>query len=714
MLIKLTSQLLLTVVLVGGLFHFGQPLVVHAQDGVLFLPLVATGTTAAPDPGEEPNPPPTGPRELSSIQLIDQALLLGQVNEDQALLYRVQAVVGDSALPQQYVGDDRGLDGSTIMAELVERWETLPAATQAQLQPYLLPPAAAGSWFASQTAAAAGQAELAQEWDTVTTANGKVKVWYRTATASHGARAVAIAGAIDSKIWPTLKAWMGREPLEDCGAACPTGGGDGRIDIYITNSARNYTQPFTCCSGSSGFAVLRADASFARVASALMYIWQYSYEIASLQEYRWLMRASAQFAIHYVYPTSNQDPDYPAVHEEHELAGEFLYRTLYPLETLDDGHEYGAYLLFQWIDDPSTVRDVWESATNPDSLAVINDQIFDGFQWGWPRFSVDNWNRAPVDFYKRTDALAIGPEVIEDFEMSSPGTEEFVIDIPRLTSYYFRFTFPDRSLKRIAVHNPIAGSGEPTGAMWAIMKIDGTWRTPQDWSQTSYQIFCRDEPNQNLEELIIVLANSEWQDRAHVVKTDNGSVRVSPDCGGLLTGTFTVRYDAHGQMPSGARGDEESNTVVNVRMRYDEEAEAYIDAGSTFNHSSSVYAEGREVNTGKLGYIIEWTGSGGGDFTQEGTQIKGSVAYNDEPDTEDGVWIGAIIRLRKIGQTTYYPNELVFPIDSEENMTLLCNDPTGVRGKRNENGVFDMTCTVKINSDTTNQTLSVTGTLRME
>lgn len=714
MLIKLTSQLLLTVVLVGGLFHFGQPLVVHAQDGVLFLPLVATGTTAAPDPGEEPNPPPTGPRELSSIQLIDQALLLGQVNEDQALLYRVQAVVGDSALPQQYVGDDRGLDGSTIMAELVERWETLPAATQAQLQPYLLPPAAAGSWFASQTAAAAGQAELAQEWDTVTTANGKVKVWYRTATASHGARAVAIAGAIDSKIWPTLKAWMGREPLEDCGAACPTGGGDGRIDIYITNSARNYTQPFTCCSGSSGFAVLRADASFARVASALMYIWQYSYEIASLQEYRWLMRASAQFAIHYVYPTSNHDPDYPAVHEEHELAGEFLYRTLYPLETLDDGHEYGAYLLFQWIDDPSTVRDVWESATNPDSLAVINDQIFDGFQWGWPRFSVDNWNRAPVDFYKRTDALAIGPEVIEDFEMSSPGTEEFVIDIPRLTSYYFRFTFPDRSLKRIAVHNPIAGSGEPTGAMWAIMKIDGTWRTPQDWSQTSYQIFCRDEPNQNLEELIIVLANSEWQDRAHVVKTDNGSVRVSPDCGGLLTGTFTVRYDAHGQMPSGARGDEESNTVVNVRMRYDEEAEAYIDAGSTFNHSSSVYAEGREVNTGKLGYIIEWTGSGGGDFTQEGTQIKGSVAYNDEPDTEDGVWIGAIIRLRKIGQTTYYPNELVFPIDSEENMTLLCNDPTGVRGKRNENGVFDMTCTVKINSDTTNQTLSVTGTLRME
>ncbi len=711
---KLAFQILLATLLAGGVLVYWPLTDVRAQAGDLFLPLVASGSVS--NPGEEPEPPPPGPREPSSIQLIDQALLFDQISEEQALLYRVQAVVGDPALPQQYVGDDRGLDGSTVMADVVERWATLPAAIQTQLQPYLLPPAAPGSWFATQTPnlVAADQSGIAQEWDTVATANGKVKVWYRTATASHGARAVAIAAAIDSKIWPTLHEWMGREPQTDCGATCPTGGGDGRIDIYITNSARSYTQPFTCCSGSSGFAVLRADASFARVASALMYIWQYSYEIASLQEYRWLMRASAQFAMHYVYPSSNQDPDYPAVHEEHQLAGEFLYRTLYPLETVDDGHEYGAYLLFQWIDDPSTVRDVWESATNPDSLAVINDQISGGFEWGWPRFSVDNWNRAPVDYYRRIDSLRIGPEAIEDFAISSPGTEEFVIDIPRLTSYYFRFTFPDRALKRIAVSNPIAGSGESTGAMWAIMKIDGTWRTPQDWSQRSHEIFCRDEPNQNLEALIIVLSNSEWQDREHVVQTDNGSIRVSPDCGSLLTGTFTVKFDAQGQMPSGARGDQEATTVVNVRMRYDDEQEAYIDAGSSFNHSGSVYAEGREVNTGELGYIIEWTESGSGEFTQEGTQIKGSVAYYDEPDAQDGVWIGATIRLRKIGQTTYYPNEFVVPIDSEENMTLLCNDPSGVRGKRTENGVFDMTCSVKINSDTANQTLSVSGTLRLE
>lgn len=675
---------------------------VATLNGQVFLPLVTGG---AGQPDETP--------QLSSIQLIKQAEIAGQLTYEQGLVHRVQAVVGDPALPAKFVGDDRGLDGSTTLAEAVAQFDTLSKPTQEALRPYLLPPSAAGSWLAQSQASAAGVDNAEQEWDTVETANGKVKVWYRTATASHGARAVAIARAIDEKIWPALTGLM-REPLPDCGASCRAGGGDSRIDIYLTNVRRSYTQPFTCCDASSGFAIMRADASFPYIARALMYIIQFSYPVDSFEEYRWLMHASAQYAMHYVYPAANEDPDYPARHEEHAKAGDFLYRTLYPLETVDDGHEYGAYLLFYWIDDPSTLPDVWEAATNPNSLAVINDQLYNGFQEMWPKFAVDNWNREPVDYYKRTDELAIGPETIEDFEMSAPGTEEFVIDIPRLTSYYFRFSFPKRSLKRIAVYNPIAGAGEPTGALWAIMKIDGTWRAPQDWSDRSHEVFCRDEPNQNLEELILVLANSEWEDRNHTVKTDMGSVRVSPDCGGLLAGTFTVRDTGQTQHPSGARGNYDRTTVVNVRLRYVEEENEYQDAGSTYTHSGSVYGEGRSTTTGELGYVIEYTESGSGEFTQDGTQIKGSVHYGDEPGEQDGTWVGAIINLRKTGSTTYYPNGFVVPIDAEERMTLLCNDPTGVRGVRNENGVFDMTCNAEWRNDVGSGRLTVTGSLRLE
>jgi hypothetical protein len=681
----------------------GMPLA--TTNGPVFLPMVS-GVVREPD--DQPGHP-----TQTSLQLITQALEAGLISTEQAALYRVQAVVGDPALPAQYVGNDDGLDGSTVMAEVVANFEKFSAATQTQLQPYLLPPAAEGSWFSRHEATAAGATGGQPEWDTVATANGKVKVWYRTQFASHGARAVAIARAIDQKIWPSLTTWM-RQPLPDCGGGCATGGGDDRIDIYLTNVRRDYTQPFTCCSGSSGFAVLRADTSFAYVARALMYIIQFSYPFHSIEEYRWMMSATAQYAMHYVYPAANEDPDYPARHQEHARAGDYLYRTLYELEWVDDAHEFGAYLFFYWLDDPSTVPDVWNAAENPDSLAVINEQVSDGLQWGWPRFAVDNWNREPVDFYRRTDELRIGPETIEEFDMSAEGTEEFVIDIPHLTSYYFRFTFPNRSLKRIAVYNPIAGSSESTGAMWAIMKIDGTWRAPQDWSERSHEVFCRDEPNQNLEELVIVLANSEWQDRQHTVKTENGSVRVSPDCGGLLTGAFTLHDSGQTQAPSGARGNYDRTTVVNVRLRYVEEENEYRDAGSTFTHSGSVYAEGREVNTGELGFIIEYTESGSGEFTQDGTQIKGSVHYSEEPGEQDGTWVGAIIRLHKSGAITYYPSGMVTPIEGEETLTQLCNDPTGVRGVRNENGVFDMTCSAEWSNDSGSGRLTVSGTLQLE
>lgn len=675
------------------LFLLGLPGQVQAQSNPntqIYLPLIAGGTASGNTPKQ------------SSLQLIAQAVQAGQLTEAQALMYRVQAVVGDAALPAQYHGNDAGLDGSTVMAEIVAKLATLPAATQAQLQPYLLPPSAAGSWIAAQTARAAQNSANA-DWDTVGTANGKVKIWYHTAVASHAARAVAIAKAIDTTIWPQLTNWL-RAPLPDCGATCAAGGGDSRIDIYITNVGRSYTQPFTCCNGSAGFAIIRPDTSFAYVARTLAYLSEYAYPIASLDEYKWLMHASAQYAMHYVYPTDNQDPDYPARNQEQAKAGDFLYKTLWPLETVDDGHEYGAYLLPFFMDDPSTVPDLWAQATMPDSLANIDSQLQGGLREQWPHFAVENWNHPPVDGYKKRDDLSIAPDTVDETPMTEPGEAPFIIDAPHLSAYYLGFTFPKRDLKRIAIFNPIAGAGEPSGALWAIMKIDGTWRAPQDWTTYSHQIFCRDEPDQNLEQLILVISNSEWKNRQHELKTDDGTVRVSPTCGGHLSGTFTLHHTE-----ASGNSSYDQTTVVNVKLRYDETANEYLDDGSTFTHNGTAHVEGRNTSTGELGYITEWSESGSGAFTAEGTQIKGSVGIHDtEPDE---TWVGAIIKLRKTGATTYYPSGDKFSFDGEEKLTLLCNNPTGVRGLRNENGVFDLSCTMEANGG---YRTTVSGSLYLE
>ncbi len=163
-----------------------------------------------------------------------------------------------------------------------------------------------------------------------------------------------------------------------------------------------------------------------------------------------------------------------------------------------------------------------------------------------------------------------------------------------------------------------------------------------------------------------------------MVQTEDGSVRVSPECGDKLTGTISWQYDAENELPSGGKGSYHQTTVINVNLRDDDVAEGYVDAGSTFSHSGEHYAEGHSTTTGELGYILEWTESGSGDFSGEQKQIKGSVAFHET--TPDESWIGAQILIRKTGSTTYYPSGYSVPFDGEEALTITCDDPTGIRG----------------------------------
>src|SRR5690606_4388601 len=99
-------------------------------------------------------------------------------------------------------------------------------------------------------------------WHTVVTANDKVKVWYRYP--GDDARATAIAAELDRHVWGSLTGLM-REPLPDCGATCPEGGGDTRIDIYLVHIGRSYVQGADG-GGSSAYMVLDSDETFGTLA----------------------------------------------------------------------------------------------------------------------------------------------------------------------------------------------------------------------------------------------------------------------------------------------------------------------------------------------------------------------------------------------------------------------------------------------------------------
>ncbi len=107
-----------------------------------YLPMVARA-----------GPPPT------SIDLIDEALKNGKLDEVTALVYKVYAVFGDPRLPAEFRGANKAIrSGTEIMSEAQGRYDTLPAATQALLLPFLIPPYYAGSWDDQQPAEGAAVA----------------------------------------------------------------------------------------------------------------------------------------------------------------------------------------------------------------------------------------------------------------------------------------------------------------------------------------------------------------------------------------------------------------------------------------------------------------------------------------------------------------------------------------------------------------------------
>jgi hypothetical protein len=83
-----------------------------------------------------------------------------------------------------------------------------------------------------------------------------------------------------------------------------------------------------------------------------------------------------------------------------------------------------------------------------------------------------------------------------------------------LSTEYVHFTF-DASVRTVTFENtlvPISFAG-----VHGLVKIKGQWKTPDDWTSTSAKTWCRDADTEDLEELIVVFTNKEWQDTMKVV-----------------------------------------------------------------------------------------------------------------------------------------------------------------------------------------------------
>jgi hypothetical protein len=482
------------------------------------------GLSNTAPPGCTPIGDPMG-APTSSFDKIGAALTAGTISSETALLYNVYATFGDDALPPEFRGDDSdGTPDSGGVAITQSMLSTVSPETRALLAPFLIPPIYGASWFGSHTAAANAVPErvlgacpgASQGWVCRDAASAGVRVWWQTRYPGDAAQAQAIANAMDSTIWPALTGLMG-QPLSDAGTTYD--GGSPSVDIYLLDLARSvapdHSQPG--CKKTPAYINLQRGVSLSVVAHEFMHVLQWGFDVSQGcmyqtggGEYNWLAEATATWAEDYVFPQAN---------DEQYLSDFFMAEPGKPLETANDKHEYGAYIFFLYLtkfyDSNQIVRTIWNNTAQYGSLKAVEQALPGGFEERWAPFAACLWNKAPSDCFAKWDGVqqaaadAVAPEEFGMGAATISRSLELTANVEHMATSYRRFVFTDDRVHSVVFNNTLAGV--PHAAVQALAKINGQWHGPLDWTGRATNVFCRDIAAQHIEELVIIISNSDWE-----------------------------------------------------------------------------------------------------------------------------------------------------------------------------------------------------------
>ncbi len=606
----------------------------------IFLPFVTNNNSGSSD---------------TSFELIEQALSRGEIDEETALVYKVFAVYLDQRLPERFIGDDSQVRDTRITAEVLARWSSLSPTTQALLEPFLLPPAAPGSWLElQQEQAVTAQSAVPIEWVTLSRPGGKVKVWYQTRYPGDDVLAAQILVDMEDIVWPKLFKLMDRAPLpDDKLPEYVDNGGDGLFDIYLVRiSAHGEAHPYPPgCKKDPSYVLVNGMSPVLRgtLAHEFMHAILYSYDVkAECQEpeYNWLHEATATWAEDYI-----SSDGYDTRNSEHVYAHMLLDHTEQPLETSDEKHEYGAYLWPFYLArtfQPEIVRTIWdatEGLKGKYSLAAIDLAITNsgGFLEQWPKFAELNLNQEPIDQYYQWDGLMSAAKFsrISPVTLPEGGGEKKITmeaDVPHLAARYYDFSFSDPQVSKVRYENAdrFFTGAEPRAHVEALIKIEGQEWTTEDWTSLPEREFCRTKPDERIEELVIIFSNSEWENRNHVLDPGTPSPTLwfndTPcSCEGLSavqnwTGQVNFSFTT-----AGSSGGES--------ISYNHSATVNLVMGPSYQNSD--YIMWQDVSLGGTGEVND-VHTDSPDFIE--TLVGSGALYpggptQDDPSASLGVWL---------------------------------------------------------------------------
>ena len=580
------------------------------------------------------------PSTATTIQLIEQDLAAGKLDAMTAAIYEVYSLIPDSPLPLQYVGvPDPKVDIVPFQA-LASVYTSLSTAQKTEIDPYLRRPDDQTSAYfqfqqRQQAAAESTSGSMASstrppstiQWDTLMSTTG-VKIHYRMDIDGDEAKAVGLAAAIDAKIYNSLNNLMGRVWMDDTG--CVGGGveddgGGSALDIYLLHGIGDDGIEISChASPTPGWVIVNADRPLGNDTTIGMVqdathemfhaIQDSYYYFQSVGSYLWVQEATAMWSEDYVYPNAQS---------EHDYANLYLNKTTQ--NPLDDNkgtqRYYGEYLWPFYMyrvqnSDPSFVRTMFENAKYYPSkdIFMLNPTSDDPVTL-FPDFAVKNWNQAPLNNYQKVDKLTQG--VTADYKQTISGVAEkrgYALSGPdgqhfdRLSASYYDFVFTDSTARTVAFYNGVTSKlSERLGLInandaksifyqtdpldfsqykgmnvQALMKVNNTW-TQEDWSDYGSKVLCRDRKAQNLQELVLIVTNSNFKSSQanYSFKPVNRDtiLEVSPNACYQWKGTFDVADTSDPGVTNTLTGNvtfEASDTL------YGPEVDFYMKSGSAY------------------------------------------------------------------------------------------------------------------------------------
>lgn len=534
----------------------------------------------------------TGP---SSEMLIEGALERGEITSEEALTYKTLWAFEDPRFPAEYDGDDARVQDAGVLTELAQRFDTLSPETQSMLDPFLIPPQHANSWYYDQPTRQPEAPPVRQttdpdyetrcgidygegnfaEWAHVDAAGDKVRIWWLKANeATDQERAIKMAKAIDEIIWPKFTTLMRREPIPDIGKSTFCYGGSDAIDISLVDgiSASMSGNPLGDCSRSwtrilfnrKRFAV-GEKAAISELAHELFHSFQWAYKtgpgcLGGEGEYGWLMEATAEWAEEYAYP--DHDTEFP-------FAKYYLDEPGLSLDSPGSGavernRYYGAYLLpFMAAGEGrgrgNVVREMWEATESMSSLEAMRSPFlkapFGDFDRLWKDFALFNWNQGSVDHYKDWDGMFHGAVPLATRRLTSQ--DNATIPVPHVASEYVEYTF-DLDLTRVEISNP--QSGTPGAGLQALISYaDGTQRVV-DWSSQANIVLCLDDPG--VEKIVLIFSNSNITGPEIVFTPKLVGI-------GVCNCTGDTPFFARSASPESAESCIARNTIVFKRSRHE-------------------------------------------------------------------------------------------------------------------------------------------------